>query len=207
MIDYQAIDPTVEVVVANDASRWGVGKSSQDYYVSVSASGEVGAVYFGAEANNADYGVGADNEIMLFGGVNTELAGFQVTVGGKYRKMIGSTLADNEAIEFFATAEREFGPVALRTTVGYSPDDFAGEKNTWFAEAGASYVYGANEISGAYGTKWGGFANSEYDAWNVGYTRGLATGLAVDVRYYNTDQGAWGEPFDDRTVVSLKVSF
>ncbi|MNL51803.1 hypothetical protein D3C87_1749320 [compost metagenome] len=47
----------------------------------------------------------------------------------------------------------------------------------------------------------------DYTAWNLGAAYQLTEHLALDVRYFDTDEHGFGSAYDSRAVASLKATF
>jgi hypothetical protein len=208
MIDFTYVaPPTVEIVIASDAVRNGISKTNGSVYTQVGAETTVGPIYVGAAASNADYLIGADYDLTAYAGVKTELKGVALDGRVSFTKLYGENAwgLEDAATTVSVTASKTFGPIAASASVAYTPNDlYTGDAAT-YVSGNAAYRFGKNEVSaglGRYSTDLGA-----YNTWNVGYGRDLTPKLTVDLRYYGTDKGEFGGPFDDRAVASLRVKF
>ena len=99
-------------------------------------------------------------------------------------------------------------PATLGAAVYYSPDFFgAAEDDATYAEVnGAVSPADKWTVSGAVGRQWVS-SDLDYTTWNLGAAYQLTDHLALDVRYFDTDEHDFGSSYDSRVVASLKAVF
>lgn len=195
------------VAVGSDYVFRGVSQTEEDAAISGGVDLASGMVYAGAWASSVDPDTNA--EIDLYAGVRPEFAGWVWDIGAVGYFYTGQPNgADYDYVEAKVAASRAFGPVTLGAAVYWSPDFFgAAEDEATYVEANASFSPADRwTISGAVGRQ---FLSSDFDytTWNLGVARQLTDNLAVDVRYHDTDEHAFGDIYGSRAVVSLKAAF
>jgi uncharacterized protein (TIGR02001 family) len=201
---------SANVAVASDYVFRGVSQTEDDVALSAGVDVTSGALYAGAWASNVSFAGDDDTglEADLYAGVRPEVAGFAMDFG-----VVGYLYDEPDAlgydyVEFKAAASRAIGPVTVGAAVWYSPDFFgAAEDEATYVEANG--VFAAADrwtVSGAVGRQ---FVSSDldYTTWNVGAAYALTGTLALDLRYHDTDQHAFGPVYDSRAVASLKAVF
>lgn len=189
----------------------GVSQTKGDPAVSIGVDAAQGRFYAGASATNVDF-VGdkdTDAEIDLYAGVRPEFRGFNLDLGVVSYLYVGQPDgADYNYVELKAAASRAVGPATLGTAVYWSPDFFGStEDQATYAEVnGAVSPADRWTVSAALGRQWLS-SDLDYTTWNLGVGYTLTPHLALDVRYYDTDQHDFGSPYDARAVASLKAIF
>ena len=206
-----APDWAFNAAVGSDYVFRGVSQTEEDPAISAGVDLTAGSFYAGAWASNVSF-VGDDNtdaEVDLYGGFRTETAGWNLDLGVVgYLYTSQPDGADYDYAEAKLAASRAVGPATVGAVVYYSPDFFgASEDEATYVEANAAFSPADKwTVSGALGRQ---FVSSDFDytTWNVGAAYALTDNLAVDVRYHDTDEHAFGEVYGARAVASLKAVF
>lgn len=199
------------VAVGSDYVFRGVSQTEEEAAVSAGVDLTSGAFYAGAWASNVSFPGDPDTnaEIDLYGGVRPEFAGFNWDFGVVGYFYTGqSDSADYDYVEAKVGVSRAFGPATLGAVVFYSPDFFgAAEDEATYVEANAAFSPADKwTVSGAVGRQ---FVSSDFDytTWNLGAAYALTDNLALDLRYYDTDEHDFGQIYEGRAVASLKAVF
>ncbi len=206
-----APDWAFNAAVGSDYVFRGVSQTEEDPAVSAGVDLTAGSFYAGGWASNVSF-VGDDDtdaEVDLYGGFRSETAGWNLDLGVVgYLYTSQPDGADYDYAEVKLAASRAVGPATVGAAVYYSPDFFgASEDEATYVEANAAFSPAAKwTVSGALGRQ---FVSSDFDytTWNVGAAYALTDNLAVDVRYHDTDEHAFGEVYGARAVASLKAVF
>lgn len=206
-----APDWSFNAAVASDYVFRGVSQTEEDAAISAGVDLTAGSFYAGAWASNVSFpgDDDTDAEVDLYGGFRTETAGWNVDLGVVgYLYTDQPNGADYDYVELKAAASRAVGPATLGAAVYWSPDFFgASEDEATYVEANAAFSPADRwTLSGALGRQ---FVSSDFDytTWNLGAAYALTDTLAVDVRYHDTDEHAFGDIYGARAVASLKAVF
>jgi len=197
--------------VGSDYVFRGVSQTEGDPALSIGVDAAQGVFYAGAWASTVAF-VGdrdTDAEIDFYAGVRPEYKGFNLDLGVVSYLYAGQLDgADYNYVELKAAASRAIGPATLGAAVYWSPDFFgASEDQATYAEVnGAVSPADRWTVSAAVGRQWVS-SDLDYTTWNLGVGYALTPHLALDVRYYDTDQHDFGSPYGARGVASLKASF
>lgn len=200
---------SANAAVSSDYVFRGVSQTLEDPAVSAGVDMTSGSFYAGAWASNVDFADSTDAEIDLYAGWRTEAAGWTWDVGAVGYFYTGQPdVADYDYVEVKATASRAVGPATVGVVVYWSPDFFgAAEDEATYVEANASFAPAERwTLSGAVGRQ---FVSSDFDytTWNIGAAYALTDRLALDLRYHDTDEHAFGDVYGSRAVASLKAVF
>jgi uncharacterized protein (TIGR02001 family) len=149
----------------------------------------------------------AKGEASLFAGLAGKAGTFDLNVTASFKRLTSPRGSGNRSsLEFVGGVGRKFGPVALKVTATYSPDDFGGTRQSLYVEGGPSLdLPWQLKASAALGHRLRA-RNSNYTSFNAGLSRAIGKKLTADVRYYDTDRGELGENFDNRVVGSIKLA-
>ena len=197
--------------VASDYVFRGVSQTESDPAISAGVDVTQGLFYAGAWAGNVSFAGDADTdaEIDLYAGVRPEFAGFNWDFGVvSYFYASQPDGADYDYVELKAATSRAVGLATLGAAIYYSPDFFgAAEDEATYAEINAA-ISPADRwtISAALGRQWVS-SDFDYTTWNLGAAYQLTGHLALDVRYFDTDEHGFGAAYDSRAVASLKAVF
>lgn len=199
------------VAAASDYVFRGVSQTEEEAAISGGVDLTSGSFYAGAWASNVSYAGDADTnaEVDLYAGFRPEFAGWTWDVGAiAYLYASQPDGADYDYVEAKLAASRAIGPATIGFAAFYSPDFFgAAEDEATYVEANAAFSPADRwTVSGAVGRQ---FVSSDFDytTWNLGVGYALADNLALDIRYYDTDEHGFGSVYESRAVASLKAVF
>ena len=206
MIDFPPLDPGIEVVVASRGMSKGVAQTEGPQLVAKPFV-QMGPVQVGAQWKNLSSAT-AGGESSLFANVAPKLAGFQMNLGVAYKMQTGVTEpTDDKSWEFTGNITRKFGKPSLRLAAVYSPDDLGSAERSLFVEGGPTLEIGkTTRLSAAIGRR-DRVNGDDYTAFNAGIAKTLFKGAILDARFYGTNRSHLGEFFEDRVVVSARMSF
>ncbi len=204
-------DFAFNAAVASDYVFRGVSQTEGDPAISAGVDMTQGLFYAGAWAGNVSFARDADTdaEIDLYAGVRPEFGGFNWDFGVvSYSYANQPDGADYDYVELKAATSRAVGPAILGAAIYYSPDFFgAFEDEATYAEInGAISPADRWTISAALGRQWVS-SDFDYATWNLGAAYQLTDNLALDVRYFDTDEHDFGAAYDGRVAASLKATF
>ncbi|WP_313101688.1 TorF family putative porin [Brevundimonas sp.] len=204
-------DVAFNAAAASDYVFRGVSQTESDPAISVGVDVTQGAFYAGAWAGNVSFAGDADTdaEIDLYAGVRPEFAGFNWDFGVVSYFYAGQPDgADYDYVELKAATSRAVGPATLGAAIYWSPDFFgAAEDEATYAEInGAISPADRWTLSAAVGRQWVS-SDFDYTTWNLGAAYQLTENLALDVRYFDTDEHDFGSAYDSRAVASVKATF
>lgn len=204
-------DFAFNAAIGSDYVFRGVSQTEGDPALSAGVDVTQGLFYAGAWAGNASFAGDADTnaEVDLYAGVRPEFGGFNWDFGVvSYFYTSQPDGADYDYVELKAATSRAVGPATLGAAIYYSPDFFgASEDEATYAEInGAISPADKWTISAAVGRQWAS-SDFDYTTWNLGAAYQLTDHLALDVRYFDTDEHDFGAAYDGRAVASVKATF
>ncbi|MBO9709556.1 MAG: hypothetical protein J7521_15220 [Caulobacter sp.] len=194
--------------VASDYVFRGVSQTNENPQVFGGVDLTAGRFYAGTWASNVDFKDSTDAEIDLYAGFKPTLGAVSLDLGAIYYGYVGAPSgSDYGNVEFKAAASVPVGKGGLGAAVFYSPDSFGAAKEAVYYEINGSYpVADRWTVSGAVGRQtYEG--SGDYATWNVGAAWSFTKTLALDLRYYDTDEHSFGKTYDGRAVASLKAVF
>ena len=204
-------DVVFNAAVGTDYVFRGVSQTESNPAVSAGVDVTQGLFYAGAWAGNVSFVGDADTdaEIDLYAGVRPEFGDFDWDLGVVSYFYAGQPDgADYDYMELKAATSRAVGPATLGAAIYYSPDFFgASEDEATYAEInGAISPADRWTISAAVGRQWVS-SDFDYTTWNLGAAWQMTDNLALDVRYFDTDEHDFGDAYDSRAVASVKATF
>jgi hypothetical protein len=165
----------------------------------------IGEAQIGAQWKNID-APSAKGVAAFFVKLNHKTGKGQIDAGVAYRVRTGlKAPADGEAWEFMAGARRDFGPLALRASVEYSPEEFGSGKSLYVELGPALQLDAATRLSAAAGRRERERA-PDYSTFNFGVSRIFRQKLTIDARYYDTNRGELGRPYRARVIFSARLA-
>ncbi len=196
------------VGIATENVGKGLGKSDGEASLSGSLGVAMGDFYAEFEGSTVDLSGGADSELVATVGYAPEIGGFEFDFSALHKVFTGTIAGyDNRFMEYQADVSHDVGPLGLRLRVNYTPDGSGSTEEAWWIEAqGGIALDGRTRATAAVGERITD-TGAEYTAWNIGVKRKLIGALAADVRWYDTDQHALGERYEDRLVGALTYAF
>ena len=197
--------------VGSDYVFRGVSQTEGDPAISAGVDVTQGLFYAGAWAGNVSFAGDADTnaEIDLYAGVRPEFAGNSWDFGLVSYFYAGQPDgADYDYVELKAATSRAVGPATLGAAIYWSPDFFgAAEDEATYAEINGAISPAAKwTISAALGRQWVS-SDFDYTTWNLGAVYQMTDHLALDVRYFDTDEHGFGSAYDGRVAASVKATF
>lgn len=167
-----------------------------------------GIGYAGAWISNVDFGDQTDGEFDLYTGVKPKLGPVQLDLGVVYYGYLNQANgADQDYTEWKITGSVPVGPATIGGAFFYSSDFFGGTgEATYFEVNGSVPVAEKVTVSGALGTQKveGPF---DYTTWNLGVGYAVNDHIGLDLRYHDTDEHSFGDIYDGRVVLGVKVAF
>lgn len=199
------IVPAFEITVASQGMSKGTLQSEGAQFI-LRASLKIKQFQLGAQWKNVTSS-SAKGEALLFGGWSGKGAGLDLNASLAYKILTSTSGSGNrKSWEMTSGVARKFGKVGLKASAIYSPDDFGATNSSFYVEGGPSLDLPSKlKASANIGHRWRK-NNRDYTSFNAGLARALGKNLTLDVRYYDTDKGEFGETFDNRVVVSVKFA-
>jgi uncharacterized protein (TIGR02001 family) len=161
--------------------------------------------YVTGGGENVDFRNGTNAEYDFSAGWTPSAAGFNFDLGAiRYGYLNSPTHIDTTEVKIAAT--HPFGKLSLGGAVFYTGNYFGTHDNGTYTEANASYmVLGHLSVSGAVGRQYIG-AGHDYTTWNIGPGYGINKHIAVDLRYYDTNEHELSRLYNSRVVASVRLS-
>ena len=206
MLDLPPLDPAIEVSVASRGMSKGIAQSEGPQLI-VRPFVKLGDFQAGAQWKDVTSTV-AGGEGAMFVGFGRDVAGFQLSLQAAHKFQTGvREPTDDQSWEFTGALTRKFGPVALRGSVVFSPDDLGSARRSLYWEAGPALDLGK---------KFRLFANighrarklgDDYTSFNAGASTTIVPKVTLDLRWYDTNRHELGENFKGRAVATARMAF
>lgn len=200
-------DVSFNLAVTSDYVYRGISQTNEDAALQGGVDVTAGSFYAGAWASNVDFGDDTHAEVDVYAGYKPQVAGWTLDLGLIYYEYLGQPSNANwQYVEAKAAASRSFGGLTLGGALFYSPE-FTGDTGTaLYSELNAGYAITPSiTVNGAVGRQ-DIEAGGDYTTWNLGALVTVMKGVALDVRYWDTDLD--GSPLaDERIAVTAKVAF
>lgn len=198
-------DISVSLTGATDYVWRGVSQSNNDPAVFAAINVSYGGFYAGAGTENVDF-AGVKQEWDLWGGYVFDLGGAKLDLGVVRYGYVDAG-ADIDTLEVKAGLSGKAGKLGLGATAYHTWDYFGTGQGATYLEANASYpVTDDFTLSGAFGHQQ--IDNlPDYNTWNLGLSYAVARAGKIDLRYHDTDTGAFGKLGQARVVGSFTLAF
>lgn len=206
MLDLPPPDPGVEIVLATRGMSKGLAQTD-----GVQGIGRVelvfGSVTLAAQYKNISSPT-ADGESAFSAGWKGKALGLDVGATLNYKRLTGlDGQVDPDCFELIPSIARKLGPLTLKASLTYSPNDLGRTRRSTWLEAGASWKLDAKtNVTSNIGRRERE-GSPDYTAFNAGVTRTLFKGVTGDLRYYDSARSALGEPFRATVVGTLRAHF
>lgn len=189
----------------------GISQTDEDPQIFGGVDATIGSIgYAGVWVSNVDFNNGTELEFDLYGGIKPTLGAATLDIGVIYYGYTNQPTGPNEDYwEGKLAISAPAGPATLGAAVYYSPEFFGETGNATYLEANAAMPLGESNfsVSGAVGRQWVE-VGVDYTTWNVGLGFALTDNVALDLRYWDTDEAdALGYLAEDRVVFGVKATF
>jgi uncharacterized protein (TIGR02001 family) len=196
---------------ATDYVFRGISQTDENPQISGGVDATLGAIgYAGIWASNVDFNNGTGAEVDLYGGVKPTLGAATLDIGVIYYGYTNQPSGPHEDYwEGKLAASIPAGKATLGAAVYYSPEFFGETGQATYLEANGAAPIGDSRftVSGALGRQWVD-AGVDYTVWNLGVGLALTDHLALDLRYWGTDEeDALGPLGEGRVVFGAKATF
>jgi uncharacterized protein (TIGR02001 family) len=196
------------VTAANNYIFRGVSQTSNNPAVFGAVRVTDDQFYAGFGIENVDFHNSTAAEYDLSAGWTPNLAGFRFDFGViRYGYINEPAFTHIDTVEFKAAVLHDFGPVTLGTAVYYTSDFFgSGHKAVYFGGRATYRVTQKLSIGGGLGRQTIN-QGLDHDTWNAGVNYAFTKNVALDLRYYDTDEHRLGSDYRSHYVAAVKVSF
>jgi uncharacterized protein (TIGR02001 family) len=206
-----AVGPPQVSLTATAATNYvfrGVSQTENDPAIFGAARVTYGNFYGGVGVENVNFHNSTDAEYDLSAGWTPTVAGFRLDLGViRYGYVNEPAHTSIDTTEFKAVALHDIGPATLAVAVYYTNNFFGSDHDGVYVEGRGSYrVTRSLTLSGALGRQ-SVDAGTDHTTWNAGLTYAFTKHIALDLRYYDTDQHDLGKPYGSHYVAAIKGSF
>ncbi|HET7606297.1 MAG TPA: TorF family putative porin [Sphingomicrobium sp.] len=200
------LDPGVEMVVSSTGISKGVEQTNGPQVIP-KAYIQAGDLQFGGQWKNVTSAT-AEGEASAFVNASRKFGSYSVAFGAAYKLQTGARRGtDSDSFEFTGALTRRIGRLSLKIGAVYSPDDLGGTKQSLYVEGGPSFdLTKTLRLSANLGRRTRE-NNIDYAAMNIGATKTLVRGFALDLRYYRTNRSNLDDIYRSRAVVSGRWTF
>lgn len=206
MFDLPPPEPSIEFVLASRGYSKGLAQTDGAQFLA-RGEAEFGALFVAAQWKNVNAS-GADSEAQVQIGAGGDVAGFDLEAAIGYKVLTGlPSSADENMLEFTASAGRAFGPLTPRLALTFSFDDPGGTRESLYAEAGAAlrvaprtrlhFYVGRRERSGG----------DDYTAFGAGISQQIGEHFTAELRWHDSARSERGDAYEPRAVASIRLRF
>ena len=186
------------------------GISQTDNNPAVFGKGQVSydGFYAAVGAENVDFNNHSEAEYDLSAGWKPKFYGFNFDVGAiRYGYTDKTDHVDADTVEFKGVVSHDFGPATIGTSVFYTADYFGTHDDGVYYQANAAYKIIENlSASGAVGRQHIS-AGGDYTTWNAGCDYTIVENVALDLRYYDTNEHQLGNVYQSHFVAAITTTF
>jgi uncharacterized protein (TIGR02001 family) len=189
----------------------GVSQTNEGGALQGGADLTMGAGYFGIWASTVDFGNGTDTEVDIYAGFKPTWMGLTLDIGAIAYRYIGQP--DDANLGYYeikgaVSYALEFATVGA--AIYWSPN-FTGTDSlqATYYEINAAMplpVVANLSLTGAYGRQTIE-GPGDYNTWNAGLNWAPIPWLALDGRYWDTDEHGLGDNYGERLVGGIKATF
>jgi uncharacterized protein (TIGR02001 family) len=181
---------------ANEMAIFGTARVSYDQF------------YAGAGAENVQFHNGTDAEYDLSAGWTPAIAGFKFDFGViRYGYIHEPAHTHIDTVDYKAVVLHDFGAITLGAGIYYTADFFGNGHEGMYFEGRAAYrITKKLSIGGALGRQTLE-VGTQHDTWNAGVNYAFTKNIALDVRYYDTNEHDLGRTYGSHYVAALKAAF
>lgn len=208
--DAETFDFSFNIGASTDYVFRGVSQTDENPQIFGGVDATVmGIGYVGAWVSNVDFGPNTSNlEYDLYAGIKPTAGPVALDLGVIYYGYGNQPNgASYDYVEWKAAGSVPVGPGTIGAALYYSSDFFGGTGDATYYEVNGSFPVAEKvTVSGALGhQKVEGPA--DYTTWNLGVGYALNDHVGLDLRYHDTDEHSFGNIYDSRVVLGVKVSF
>jgi uncharacterized protein (TIGR02001 family) len=199
---------TYGVTVASNYIFRGVSQTENDPAVFGSARVSYDQFYAGAGIENVDFHNSTDAEYDLSGGWTPVLADFKFDLGIiRYGYINQPAHTHIDTVDFKGVVSHGFGPMTFGAAVYYTPDFFGSGHDGIYVEGRASYAITESlSVGGALGRQTVD-AGVDHTTWNAGLNYAITKNIALDARYYDTNEHGLGRVYGSHFVAAIIGTF
>jgi hypothetical protein len=203
----QAPDPAAEIVLTTRGMSKGLAQTDGPQAL-LRAELAVGTLFIAAYGKNVVSSGDDGIEAGFLAGARVDWSGFQLSASAAYKRLEGiGGGVDDDALELVLGLSRRAGPLTVRASATWSPDELGSTRRSLYVETGLAIDLGRGTSLSANVGRRERAGGPDYTALNVGLTQSLWRGISADLRYFDTAQGALGEVYRARLVGSLRARF
>jgi len=199
---------TFNATAATDYVFRGISQTEDGAAVFGAARATYDNFYVGVGVENVNFHNSTDAEYDLSAGWTPIVAGFRLDLGViRYGYIDQPAHTRIDTTELKAVALHDFGPATLAVAVYYTQNFFGSSHDGVYVEGRGSYrITKTLTASGALGRQTVD-SGADHTTWNAGLTYAFTKHVALDLRYYDTDQHDLGKPYGSHYVAAIKGSF
>jgi uncharacterized protein (TIGR02001 family) len=166
-----------------------------------------GIWFAGARIKNVKTENGDDQQ-EWYAGAAGKAGGYDLSLQLVYKKIDGAPAGTDDAYyEWQGAIGRSFGATALKLSEQYTGDSAGKTKASYWTEASVTQkITPKFSVSAAYGHRDVTPAKN-YNGWNIGGTYALLKTTSLDLRWYDTDEHAYGDKYKSFLVAKLSQKF
>jgi len=164
--------------------------------------------YAGVGIENVDFRNGTDAEYDLSAGWTPIFTGFRFDLGVlRYGYINEPAHSHIDTVDLKGVVLHDFGPTTLGAAIYYEPDYFGSGHQGEYFEGRASYrIIEGLTAGGALGRQLVD-EGVDHTTWNLGLNYAVIKSIALDLRYYDTNDRNLGSLYGSHFVAAIKGSF
>ena len=205
MFDLPSPDPGIEISIASRGISKGIAQTEGPQVIG-KALVQFGDVQLAGQWKNVTSTV-AEGEAAVSATWQRKFGRVQTSLGATFKFQTGvSSPTDDKALELNGSVAPKWGKFGLRVSAIYSPNDFGPTGQSLYVETGPSFDLGkAVRLSANVGRRHRE-RSQDYTSFNAGLSVTWKR-LTLDARYFDTAQGEFGGQYQNRVVVTGRLSW
>ncbi len=186
----------------------GVSQTSNDPAIFGSARVSEDQFYAGFGIENVNFHNSIAAEYDLSAGWTPAIAGFRFDFGViRYGYINEPAFTHIDTVEFKAVVLHDFGAVTLGAAAYYTSDFFGTGHKAIYFEGRATYRVTKKLSAGGTLGRQTVDDGTNHDTWNLGLNYAFTKHVALDLRYYDTNEHRLGHDYKSHYVAAVKASF
>ena len=199
------LDPGTELVVSSRGMSKGIEQADEPQVIPKLFI-QAGDVQVGGQWKNVTSATANGEAAAFVNGVH-KFGPFQLALGAASKFQTGARPGtDSDSFEFTGGSTYKSGKLSLKLPAIYSPDDLGGTKRSLYVEGGPSFdLTKTLRLSANLGRR-SRKLSPDYISMNIGATKTLFPGFALDLRYYRTNRSNLGDIYRQRLILAGRWS-
>jgi len=186
----------------------GISQTDNNPALFVKGQASYDGFYAGIGSENVDFNNHSEAEYDLSAGWKPTLDNFNFDLGIiRYGYTDQPDHVDADTVDFKGVVSHDFGPATVGAAVYYTPDYFGTHDDGEYYQVNAAYKIIDNLSASAAVGRQIIAAGGDYSTWNVGCDYTIVKNVALDLRYYDTNEHQLANVYQSHFVAAITTSF